>query len=341
MKELCRVILRTWTAAVSAAGFLVLAHSAQAAEFTFRAGHDQPVGSSYDMLLNKFAELTAERTNGRVEIKVYPAAQLGSELELAQGLRLGTIDFSTSSVGNVTPLLPKVGLLGAPYIVENDAHRRRLTDGDGPFYQALVKTVEETDVGIKVLGITTAGVRSVYNSKHPIYTPEDLADIKIRTMTADIQVAGWKQFGTVPTPIAFAELYSALQTGVVDAAENSPEFYFSMKHYEQAPFYSLTEHMVATGLFMISQQTWDKLPEDLKPIVLEAGAEATAYEREFDVSMTDKYMQDLLRNGAKINLVNKEPFVELARPLHAKLAEELGAEDLLKIIQDEAAKAAE
>jgi len=94
--------------------------------------------------------------------------------------------------------------------------------------------------------------------------------------------------------------------------------------------------MVATGLFMISQKTWDKLPADLRTIVLQAGAEATAYEREFDLSMHDKYMNELLKNKVKINLVYKPPFVELARPLHAEIAKSIRAEDLLKIIQDEA-----
>lgn len=341
MQELRTGFLGVCAATVLVVGLQFPAQTASAAEFTFKAGHDQPVGSSYDTLEKKFAELMKERTNGRVEIKVYPAAQLGSELELAQGLRLGTLDFSASSVGNVTPLIPKAGLLGAPYIIESDAHRKRLTANEGPFYKALDKAVEESGIGIKILGITTAGIRSVYNSKHPIYTPDDLKSTKIRTMTADIQVKGWKSFGSVPTPIPFAELYSALQTRVVDAAENSPEFYFTMKHYEQAPYYSLTEHMVATGLFMISKKTWDKLPADLRPIVVQAAAEASAYEREFDLSMTDKYMNELLKNGAKINLVNKEPFVKLARPLHAEIAKSVGAEDLLKLIQEEAKKAAQ
>ncbi|MEC5293481.1 MULTISPECIES: TRAP transporter substrate-binding protein [unclassified Aurantimonas] len=315
---------------------LLSAETAVAAEFTLKAGHDQPVGSTYDVLHKKFAELVEERTNGRVEIKVYPAAQLGSELELAQGLRLGTLDFSTSSVGNVNPLLPKAGLLGAPYIIESLEHRKRLTANDGLFYKALEKAVNESGVGIKLLGITTAGVRSVYNSERPIYTPDDLVDMKIRTMTSDIQVEGWQNLGAVPTPIAFAELYSALQTGVVDAGENSPEFYFSMKHYEQAPYYSLTEHMVATGLFMMNNSTWDKLPEDIQAIIVQAAAEATAFEREFDLAMEEEYMNDLLINGAKVNLVYKQPFIELARPLHEEIAERVGATELLQIIQDEA-----
>jgi len=336
MKNLSRVFCSVFGACVLAVGPFGLVPNAAAAEFTFKAGHDQPVGSSYDTLLKKFAELVQDRTKGRMEIKVYPAAQLGSELELAQGLRLGTVDFSCSSVGNVTPMIPKAGLLGAPYIVESPAHRIRLTSNDGPFYKALSKAVEESKIGIKILGMTTAGIRSIYNSKRPIYTPDDLKGMKIRTMTSDIQVKGFKALGGVPTPIAFAELYSALQTHVVDAAENSPEFFFTMKHYEQAGYYSLTEQMVATGLFMVSQRVWDKLPDDLKTVVAEAGAEAAAYERDFDVAMTEKYMNELLRHGVKINLVYKQPFIELARPVHAEIAKSVGAEDLLKIIQDEA-----
>src|SRR5690606_38133970 len=110
---------------------------AMGAEFNFKAGTDQPIGSSYDVMLNDFAKMVGERSNGRISIKVFPAAQLGSELELAQGLRLGTVDFTATSVGNIASLVPKVAILGAPYIFDDIDHRQRVISHDSDFYKAL------------------------------------------------------------------------------------------------------------------------------------------------------------------------------------------------------------
>ncbi len=304
-----------------------------AAEFNFKAGTDQPIGSSYDVMLNDFAKMVGERSNGRIAIKVFPAAQLGSELELAQGLRLGTVDFTATSVGNIASLVPKVAILGAPYIFDDIDHRQRVISQGSDFYKALADYVDHSQAGIKMLGITTAGVRSLYNSKKPVHTLEDLKGMKVRTLTSEAQVEGWRNLGALPTPIAFAELYSALQTGVVDGAENSPEFLYLMKHYEQAPYYSLTEHMMATGLFMVSERVWKKLPEDLQKIVLQAGAEATAKEQQFDMKNSEGYMEKLKALGVKVNTIDKGPWIKVSLPLHDKIAKEVDGADLLQLIR--------
>jgi tripartite ATP-independent transporter DctP family solute receptor len=304
-----------------------------AADFVLRAGHDQTTDASYHQLETKFAELVAARSNGRVQINVFPGATLGSELEMAEGLRLGTIDFSAASVGNVAALIPKAGLLGAGYLVRDKAHRERLVDQNGAFYKRLAQVVDETNVGIKLLGLTTAGVRSVYNSKRPIRTPDDLRGMKVRTMTSDVQVQTWKAMGAIPTPIAFAEVYTALKSGVIDGAENAPVFYYTMKHHEAARYYSLTEHMVATGLFMMSRKTYDRLPADLREIIVRAAGEACAYEREIDERLNDENLKRLIATGVQVNEVDKEPFIQRSAPIQDKLAKDLGATDLLELIR--------
>jgi TRAP-type transport system periplasmic protein len=310
---------------------------AEAAEYTLTAGHDQPTDASYHALLTKFAELVGERTDGRIEVRVFPGAQLGSELEMAEGLRLGTLDFTAVSVGNVTPLLPKVGLLGAPYLIESNEHRERLIDSDGLFFAALAEAVDDSDAGVELLGITTAGVRSLYNRVRPVATPEDLKGLKIRVMTSDIQMKGWEALGAVPTPMAFSEVYSALASGVIDGAENSPMFLYTMRHHEVADFYSLTQHMVAMGVFLASKRTLDGLPDDLRQIIVEAAAEATAYEHAFDEEMNKEYLDKLVKAGVEINEVDLAPFVEVARPLHDELAATVDATELLAIVREEAA----
>lgn len=307
--------------------------AAQQPQFVLKAGHDQTTDASYHQLEIKFAELVAARTNGRVRVDVYPGAQLGSELEMTEGLRLGTIDFSAASVGNITPILPKTGILGVPYVIHNKTHRERLTDADGPFFKRLAQVVDESNVGIKLLGITTAGVRSVYDTKKPIRTPDDLKGMKIRTMTSDVQVQSWKALGAIPTPIAFAEVYTALQSGVIDGAENAPVFFYTMKHHEPAKYYSLTEHMIATGLFMMSKKTSDRLPPDLRDIIVRAGAEASAYERVVDEKLNEENLKKLIAAGVKVNEVDKEPFIQRVAPLQDKVARDTGATDLLELIR--------
>jgi len=306
-----------------------------AAEFNFKAGTDQPIGSTYETLLQDFAKQVNEGSNGRISIKVFPAAQLGNELELTQGLMLGTVDFTAASVGNIGSLLPKVAVLGTPYIFDDIDHRQRVISQGSAFYKALSSYVDDAQVGVKMLGITTAGVRSLYNSVKPVSTLADLKGMKVRTLTSEAQVEGWKNFGAIPTPIAFSELYSALQTGVVEGAENSPELLFMMKHYEQAPYFSLTEHMMATGIFMTSDRVWNKLPPDLQKVVLEAGAKATANEQQMDIDNAESYMKKLTDAGVKVNNVDKAPWIELSVPVQDKIAQDTDAVEMLKLIRAE------
>ena len=328
--------------AIAALALFVLAgtgSSFAAPEFTLRAGHDGAAGNQYDLLLHRFADLVKKRTNGRVEVKIFPNAQLGNELELAEGLRLGSVDFSTSSVGNIPPLIPKAGLLGLPYLIQSKEHRELLADTDGRFYTAFAKMVEDTNVGIKLLGLVTAGVRNLFNSARPVKSPEDLKGLKIRVMTSDVQVQSWKAFGAVPTPLPYSEVYTALLSKVVDGAEGAAHHYFQQKFNEGAKYFSLTEHMVAMGLFMTSQKTFNKLPADVQKVIIQAGSEASVYERGIDDEQNSKYLAKMSSKGSTLVKVDKSGFIARALPLHDRIAKELKAEDLLQIVREDAKRA--
>ena len=305
-------------------------------QYVLKVGHDEATDGSYHYLCTYFADQVKEKTNGQVQIDVYPQSQLGSELELAEGLRIGTIDFAVGSVGNLTPLIPEGGLLGVPYIIESQEHLNKLIDPDGTFIKALSDKITSKNIGIVLLGLPTNGVRSIYNDVRPIYTPDDLKGLKIRVMTSDIQMKAFSAMGASPTAIAFNELYSAMQHKVVDGAENSPLLLWSMKHYECAKYLSLTEHMIATGLFMMSERTYENLPADLRDIVIEAAHEAVAKELEFDLEATDDALEKLKEWGVQVNEVDKQPFIDLTAHLHQEVAEQYDCMDLLEIIQKEA-----
>ena len=346
-KVLCTILVLTLVFALTAcsgsSGDSVSstpADSGQAApeepKYVLRVGHVEATDGSYHYLCTYFADRVKERTNGQVQVEVYPQSQLGSELELAEGLRIGTIDFSVGSVGNVTPLIPEAGLLGVPYIIESLDHLDKLINPDGVFFEALSEKITSKDIGIVLLGIPTAGVRDIYNNVRPISSPEDLKGLKIRVMTSDIQMKAFAAMGASPTPVAFNELYSALQHKVVDGAENSPLLFWTMKHYEGAKYLSLTEHMIATGLFMMSEKTYEKLPADLRDIVVEVAHEAVAKELEFDLEENEKALEKLKEWGVQVNEVDKQPFIDLTAHLHQEIAEQYACTDLLEIIQKEA-----
>lgn len=317
-----------------------VSNSSQAApeepKYVLKTGHVEATDGSYHYLCTYFAEQVKERTNGQVQIDIYPQSQLGSELELAEGLRIGTIDFAVGSVGNLTPLIPEGGLLGVPYIIESQDHLNKLIDPNGAFLEALSNKIASKDIGIVLLGMPTNGVRSIYNDVRPIYTPEDLKGLKIRVMTSDIQMKAFDAMGAAPTAVAFNELYSALQHKVVDGAENSPLLLWSMKHYECAKYLSLTEHMIATGLFIMSERTYEKLPADLRDIVIEVAHEAVAKELEFDLEESGNALERLKEWGVQVNEVDKQPFIDLTAHLHQEVAEQYNCTDLLEIIRKEA-----
>jgi len=315
------------------------AASSQAApepKYVLKAGHDQATDGSYHYMFTYFAEKVNERTNGQVQIEVYPQSQLGSELELAEGLRIGTIDFSVGSVGNITPLIPEAGLLGVPYIIESLDHLDKLINPNSVFFETLSKKITSKDIGIVLLGVPTSGVRSVFNDVRPVYTPEDLKGLKIRVMTSDIQMKSFAAMGASPTAVAYNELYSALQHKVVDGAENSLLNFWMMKHYEGAKYLSLTEHMIATGLFMMSERTYEKLPANLRDIVIEVAHEAVTKELEFDREENKNAMEKLKEWGVQVNEVDKQPFIDRTAHLHKEIAEQYNCTDLLEIIQKEA-----
>jgi tripartite ATP-independent transporter DctP family solute receptor len=320
-----------------AAAALVAANTtpAPAADITLRCAHDHNKEGFYEIIWQTFKSLVEPLSSGRIEVKIFGGAQLGDEAQLLENMKIGTVDCAGSSVGNIGGHIPKAGLLGVPYIIQNDKHRMRVVDGKGKFFKALSDVVKETG-NFRALGMTTAGVRSVYNSKRPIITPDDLKGMKIRVMTSDTQVKSWKALGAVPTAMAFSEVYTGLMTGAVDAAENSPMFLWTMKHFEGVKYYSITAHMVATGVTMISEKAYQKLPEDLRAIVMAAGDTATAVGRFYDEQSNKVFMRKVIAAGIKVNEVDTAPFVAKTASLHDQFAKSLHAEGLLKVLRAEA-----
>ena len=308
------------------------ASTAGAAEITLRAGHDQPPKSMYDEGHTFFAQKMAERTNGRVQVQVFPAAQLGSEIAMVEGLRLGTIDISNANVANLAAMVPELAIFSVSYLFKDQGHLERLI-ANPAFQQRITQIVEGKNLGIKVLGFYTAGVRSLYNRKVAVKTPEDLKGLKIRVMANPVEAKVWKAFGAIPTPMATGEVYSALQSGTIDGGENSPSVVESFKYYEGAPFVVLTEHQRSITLLMIGEKRLASLPQDIQKTLIETAKDASTYERKRDAELNAEAVDRMKAKGAKVNEPDRAKFAALAGPIQDEVAKDLKMKDVLAMIR--------
>jgi tripartite ATP-independent transporter DctP family solute receptor len=302
------------------------------AQIKLRAGHDQPVGSMYDEGHKMFKKLVEERSGGKITVDVFPAAQLGAEVAMMEGLRLGTIDVVCANAPNAATVFPELGLFSVAYLFKDIPHFEKVVN-DPKFVQRFNQIVASKNVGIRVLGFYAAGVRNVYSRKGPISGPDDFRGLKIRVQNNPVEVKVWKAFGAIPTPMNFGEVYQALQSGVIDAAENGLAVIESNKHYEAAKYISETEHQRNLSTLYINEKKLQSLPADLQKVVIDAGREAAVHERKKDDEFVAAAAGRLKDKGALLSKPDKAKFISLIAPIQDEVAKELKVVDLVEIIR--------
>ena len=260
-------------------------------------------------------EWLEEQTDGELSITIYHSMQLGGEKEALEQVQLGALEMTRVSVGVVGPIVDDFNAFNLPYVFRSIDHMHKVVDGE--IGQELLARLQAGElIG---LGFMDAGARSFYNKERPIRTPEDLAGLKIRVMQNPIFIDMMSEMGGSGIPIAFNELYTAMQTGVVDGAENNPPSYSTQKHYEVAGHYSLTEHLIVPEIFVFSKRVWDTLSEEHQNLIREASVLATEKERELWEAMEAKAMAELQELGVEINDdVDKDAFIEATAPVREK-----------------------
>jgi len=314
--------------------FVIFGMVSIAAEYNLKLGHDQPIAQPYHEGANFFAERVNELTNGRVKIAVYPNAQLGDELSMLDSLGLGDIDFSIAAAPNAATHVKELGFFSVSYLFNNQEHFIK-TMKDPEFLDLVQEKEAKYNIGFKTIGFLTCGLRNVYNIKCSIKTPDDLKDLKMRVMAAPIEATVWKLLGTKPISIPFGDIYTALQTGLIEAAEGSISSYFTAKHNEIAKYYSLTNHQWLVTTLNVSSKTWSKLPDDVKNAMIQAAKEMTKYEINYNVNEDKKMLKEMQDNyGVVVNEVDITPFQNILKPLQDKTAEELGMDKVLGRIRE-------
>ena len=264
-----------------------------------------------------FAERVNKESGGRIEILVYANAELGDENAAVEQVRFGGIDFARASLSSLNACSPKAIVLQMPYLYKDAEHMWRVLDGE------IGAEIMASFEGSGVVGLSwyDAGARNFYNSKREIKSMADMQGLKIRVQESGLMMDMVKALGASPTPMAYGEVYSGLQTGVIDGAENNWPSYESTSHYEVAKYYVIDEHSRIPEMQIISKQTWDKLSADDQKILRECAAESSKYERELWAKQEQESEKKVRDGGSVITKLSEEAraeFVKAMEPLYEK-----------------------
>ena len=311
--------------------FLLSGVSAGAKEVVLKLGHDQTIDHPYDLGCKMFAKNVETRTKGEVTIKIYPSAQLGNSAEQVEGLRMGTLDLSLAAYSHASAFIRELTMFGAPFLFVNDQHFANVFDGEvGKILdEACQKRYE-----VRLLSTFTSGYRYMFNRKRHVFHEKDLVGLKIRVMGGEADALTWKVFGAIPAPMPYSEVYSALQAGVIDGAENEPVSVMANKFYEPCPYFAQTEHLVLPMGFFMSVKTLKKLPEKYHKIFFEEGQKAAVWERAYITKKNKDTLDHMItKYGVMVTVVDKAVFIEKGKPIQEIVAKKFGLEDLLEKIK--------
>ena len=269
-------------------------------------GHGAAPGNPRHEASVKFAEAVKSKTNGRIEVQVAPSAQLGDDAAMVTALRTGALDMSANSQGAVANAVPEYAAYGMPFMFSTPAQAFKLLDG--PLGKELAD--KSADKGMIVLGFWDNGIRHMTNSKRPILKVEDMKGLKMRTPPDAVLVDIMQALGAEAQQIKFAELYVALQQGVVDGQENPLVNIHASKLYEVQKHLALTSHMFQMTPFLMSKRTWERLSEADRKAVQDAALEATGLQRKMAQEADDKLLAELKVKGVQVTTVDKSIFAK-------------------------------
>jgi tripartite ATP-independent transporter DctP family solute receptor len=289
----------------------------------YRFAYDQPKTTGYGIAGDLFANKLKELSNGSMLIDQYPGAQLGQEPQVLQLVRAGDVEFCISSSANAATLSPQAGVMSLHYLFRSEDHLAKALS-DPKVTAAVRNMIEDTVQGAHVIGVLTLGLRNMY-SKRPIDKVEDMKGLKVRVQATATEDLMFPVYGAQTVHMPFGSVYTSLQTGVVDVAENGVNVYLANKHYEVAPVLSMTEHEANNNLIWISDKLWKSLTDEQKKWVQAAADEVNMKEPTMALGLEHQSADKLKAIGVTIvEKVDKSGFQKLADPYLDKLAGELG-----------------
>lgn len=320
---------KTACAAAVTAALAIVALPVQADNW--RGWNIHPPGYPNTEAMESFAESVAERTEGRLEPQVYNNAVLGDQPDAIEQTRNGALDFGNFNMGPMGPIVNETNILSLPFIFNDIEHMHEVMDGE--IGQQFAEALAEKN--LIALSWFDSGARSLYNTSHPIHTPDDVGGLKIRVMNNDLYVDMIEAMGGNATPMAYGEVYQSLKTGVLDGAENNYPSFQSSNHFEAAGFYSLTEHLIIPECLCIAKSSWESLSAEDQEIVREEAIKAAELQRELWKESSEESRQMVLDAGVEINEVeDKAAFQALMEPVYEGfIAENPDLTDLVNAIR--------
>jgi tripartite ATP-independent transporter DctP family solute receptor len=283
---------------------------------------------SYIALNDKFKKDIEEKTGGRVKVELYPNAQLGSDRQAIEGVSIGTLEMAVVGGSSLLTLDDRMTIMDLPFIFKTREAAHKAYDEF--LTEEFNKYLELHDILILFSG--ELGYRHITNSRGAIKTPADLKGLKLRTMENPLHVETFRLLGANPTPVAFSELYTALQQGTVDAQENPLGVIVTSKLFEVQKYASLTGHIYTTAPFIISKSYWENLPDDIRKIISEVAEETKPYQRDVIEKQNLECIEELEKAGLAVNGLSpadKQAFIDLCKPVY---------DDYVKKYQDELIK---
>jgi tripartite ATP-independent transporter DctP family solute receptor len=297
----------------------------------FKASDVQPPGYPTVAAAENLGKKLEAATGGRLSVQMFPSMQLGGEKETIEQTQIGAIQMLRVSVGSMGPIVDDINVVNMPFLFRNTAHAQKMMDG--PIGQELLdKITASPNAGLVALCWMDSGARSLYNSKRPIKTIEDLKGLKFRVIGNPIFVDMMNALGGNGVAMGYDQVFSALQTGVIDGAENNPPSYVFSNHYTAAKYYSLTEHLIIPEVLLFSKKAWSSLSADDQGLIKKFAREAQLEERELWVNYERQAMEKAKAAGCEIiEITDKTPFQKAVKPVWDKYGPKY--QDMIKNIQ--------
>ncbi|WP_044748171.1 TRAP transporter substrate-binding protein [Bacillus alveayuensis] len=303
--------------------------SKKAEKLALKLGHQAPEDSQYHRYALKFKELVEERTNGKVEIEIYPFRQLGGDRELLEAMQLGNLDLGVISGPPVSGFTPEMAVLDLPFIFEDWKHVKKFLASD--IYKEIMALTDKND--LKTLSMAARGFRHVTNSKKPIETSGDFKGLKLRVIESPAYIKAYQQLGANVQSMAWGDTMTALQQGALDAQENTIDIIHDEKVYEVQKYVSMTGVTFCFVNLMASKQHYEKWPEDIRKIMDEAALEAAEYITEKNEKLEEDYRNKLEEKGMEFNEVDISEFNKGMEVVYESYTKQYG-DELVKKIQE-------
>lgn len=316
---------------LAVAGILALgAGAARAEPMVMKLGHDSPTDFPYQVAAEWFKKEVEAKTSGRVQVQIFPNAQLGDEGAMIDGLRIGSVHGCYVSIPPISESVPEVDLFSLPFIFPDISHALKVARG--PIGQKIQAKIEAA-VGGVVAGWGSIGDRDMWNSKRPIKAVADLGGLKMRTQQSAMQLDTYSALGAQPTPMPFSELYTALQTKVVDGADNGPADVLSSKFYQVTKYLTLTRHFIVMNPMLISSSFLAQLTPEDKATVLAAGAKSMDVLTEEGDRQNAAALEELKKRGIEVYELSpkdRAAFVAAVQKVYDKNADRVGGKDVIR-----------